>query len=100
MPTLAELDRRYRDRGLRITAVNNDSDDPGRLAAVRGYRDDHALPFPVALDRGALRQRFRVRVFPHIVLIRDNQVRYMHQGRVLESTLAGEIEALLDEAGR
>ncbi|MEZ4385818.1 MAG: TlpA disulfide reductase family protein, partial [Nannocystaceae bacterium] len=99
MPTLVELDRRYRGRGLRIAAINGDSDAPGRLDLVRGYRDSHALPFPVALDRGALRQRFRVRVFPHIVLIRDGQVRHMHQGRVLESTLAGEIEALLAEAG-
>jgi len=97
MPTIVELQRRYGELGLRIVAVNDDNEAPDRLAKVRGYRDAHALPFPIALDRGALRQIFRVRVFPHIVLVRDGEVRAMHQGRVLESTLSGEIEALLAE---
>lgn len=95
MPTLAELDRNFGERGLRITAVNSDSDGPARLGKVKKFRDRLQLPFQIALDHGALRKIFRVRAFPHIVLISDQQVRYMHQGRVLESTLAGEIETLL-----
>ncbi len=97
MPTLVELHRRYADVGLSIIAVNDDTDEPSRLAKVKDYRDAHALPFPIAVDHGALRTIFRVRAFPHTVLIRDQEIRFIHQGRVLESTLAGEIEALLAE---
>lgn len=97
MPTLTSLHRRYEALGLRIIAVNDDTDEPARLGKVKDYRDGHSLPFPIALDHGALRTIFRVRVFPHTVLVRDGQVRFIHQGRVLESTLAGEIESLLAE---
>ncbi len=97
MPTLAELDRNFAEQGLRITAINSDNDGPARLRKVQAFRDRLDMPFQIALDHGALGRIFRVRAFPHIVLIRDQQVRYMHQGRVLESTLAAEIETLLAE---
>ena len=97
MPSLVELHRRYEPLGLKIIAVNDDTDEPARLGKVKDYRDGHSLPFPIAIDHGALRTIFRVRAFPHTVLVRDQQIRFMHQGRVLESTLAGEIESLLAE---
>lgn len=98
MPMMVELGQAYADRGLRVVAVNADSGAPdgrARRSAVEAYRDAHTLPLPIALDPGIMRGIFRVRVFPHLVLIKDGEVRHMHQGRTLESTLRSEIEALL-----
>jgi len=105
-PMIAALSRRYAARGLRVVAVNADAGaaaDPSRVALVEAYRRAHELPSPelqIAMDEGAARVAFRVRVYPHLVLVdRGGQVRQMFQGRTFESTLAGAIEQLLEEDG-
>lgn len=98
MPTYAELTRAYEGRGLRVVAVNADAPSPERGALVEAYLQQRPQPMAIALDDGSARRAFRVQVYPHLVLLdRKGTIRHMHQGRVLESTLRGEIEALLGE---
>ena len=95
MPMYRALAERYRDRGLTVIAVDADRDgDVPTL--VRAYRDAHALPFPIALDDRQMTRGFRVKMFPHLVLIAaDGQIRDVRQGRSGERSLAAAIEALL-----
>ncbi len=101
MPTIAAIERRFAERGLRVIAVNADAGgDHERRALVDAYRRGHTMPGAIALDAGSMRSAFRVRVYPHLVLVdRAGRIRNMHQGRVFEGTLASEIEAVLGEGG-
>ena len=96
MPMYRALADRYRERGLVVIAVaaDRDGDVP---ALVRAYRDEHRLPFPIALDSGgAVTRSFRVKMYPHLVLVdADGQIRDVRQGRTSESGLAAAIEAVL-----
>ena len=98
MPTLVAIERRFAGRGLRVVMVNADGGGAGeRRALVEGYRRGREMPAAIALDDGAMRAAFRVRVYPHLVLVdRRGAVRLMHQGRILESTLAAAVEAALE----
>jgi thiol-disulfide isomerase/thioredoxin len=84
MPMYRELAARH--PGVQVVAVNADRD--GDAAAVRAYRDAHRLPFPVALDGGAMTRGFRVRMYPHLVLVDGHgQLRGVYQGRSFARTL-------------
>lgn len=95
MPMYRALADRYAARGLQVIAVNADRE--GEVAdLVRDYRDAHGLPFPIALDDRSMVRRFRVEMFPHLVLVdAAGQIRHVHQGRSFERNLAAEIEAVL-----
>ncbi|MBA3547197.1 MAG: TlpA family protein disulfide reductase [Nannocystis sp.] len=95
MPMYRALADRYAARGLQVIAVNADRE--GEVAElVRDYRVAHGLPFPIALDDRSMVRRFRVEMFPHLVLIdATGQIRHVHQGRSFERNLAAEIEAVL-----
>jgi len=95
MPMYRALAERYAARGLAVIAVaaDRDGDVP---AQVRAYRDAHGLPFPIALDDRSMVRRFRVEMFPHLVLVdATGQIRHVHQGRSFERNLAAAIEAVL-----
>lgn len=91
MPKYAAL---HRERGdFAVVGVNCDREGDQR-AIARRYRDDNALPFQVLLDPGGLARAFRLSVYPHLVLIdAEGQIRWVHQGRALESTLRSAIAA-------
>ncbi len=95
MPMYRALADRYAARGLQVIAVNADRE--GEVAELaRDYRDAHGLPFPIALDDRSMVRRFRVEMFPHLVLVdAAGQIRHVHQGRSFERNLAAEIEAVL-----
>jgi len=95
MPMYRALAERYAPRGLAVVAISADRDgDVPTL--VRAYRAAHELPFPIALDDRSLTRRFRVEMFPHLVLIdAAGQIRHVHQGRSFERNLAAAIEAVL-----
>jgi peroxiredoxin len=95
MPMYRALAERYASRGLAVVAISADRD--GDVPAlVRAYRDAHALPFPIALDDRSMTRRFRVEMFPHLVLVdAAGQIRHVHQGRSFERNLAAAIEAVL-----
>ncbi|HEY0136032.1 MAG TPA: TlpA disulfide reductase family protein [Nannocystis sp.] len=91
MPMYRELAARH--PGVQVIAVNADRD--GDAAAVRAYRDTHALPFPIALDDGTMTRGFRVRMYPHLVLVDgQGQLRGVYQGRSFASTLDAAIMRL------
>jgi len=93
MPMYSELAGRH--PGLRVIAVNADRDgDVPKL--VSAYRDAHALGFPIALDdHGLMTRGFRVRMYPHLVLIdAAGQIRGVYQGRSFARTLDAAIAGL------
>ncbi|MCA9694658.1 MAG: TlpA disulfide reductase family protein [Nannocystaceae bacterium] len=96
MPTLVALHERFAAHGVAVIGVNSDrKDQRERVARYLARRD---LPFPVALDSGEFGDALRVSVYPHIVLADARGViRYVHQGRVSEGTLAAEVRTLLGE---
>lgn len=95
MPMYSALAERYAARGLTVVAVNADRE--GDVPAqVRAYRAAHAMPGTIALDDRSMVRRFRVEMFPHLVLIdAAGQIRHVHQGRSFERNLAAAIEAAL-----
>jgi cytochrome c biogenesis protein CcmG/thiol:disulfide interchange protein DsbE len=95
MPMYRALAERYAARGLAVVAVNADRE--GDVPAqVRAYRAAHAMPGTIALDDRSMVRRFRVEMFPHLVLIdAAGQIRHVHQGRGFERNLAAAIEAVL-----
>jgi thiol-disulfide isomerase/thioredoxin len=50
LPFLVQLDRTYRDRGLRVVAVNIDREEPG-IEAARRLVLAAKVPYPVCSDR-------------------------------------------------
>lgn len=111
---LAELDRRYRSRGLSITGLAFEySGDFARDAAqVRRMRDRHRAEYPVLLAglagkdraREALPALDRVAAFPTTIFLhRDGRVRAVHSGFAGPGTgeeharLEAEFESLVEE---
>jgi peroxiredoxin len=98
MPALSSLHARYDGHGVNIIGVNCDRGD--QRGAVRRYLERRELPFPLLYDDGRLRAALRVTMYPHIVIVdAAGTLRYVHQGRVSESTLAEEIDTLLELPG-
>lgn len=95
MPMYRALAGRHAAAGLRVIAVNADRE--GDVPTmVRAYRDRRELAFPIALDDGALTRGFRVRMYPHLVLIdAAGQVRGVFQGRTFERSLEAAIAGVL-----
>jgi thiol-disulfide isomerase/thioredoxin len=97
MPAIEALHRAHASRGLRVIGVNQDrvADQDG---LVRAYARERGLDFEMALDTGPVGRAFRISMIPHVVLVdRHGDVRHVHQGRVGESTLVEEVDALLSE---
>jgi thiol-disulfide isomerase/thioredoxin len=120
-PYLAELDRRYRERGLRIVglAFEHTGDAARDTEQLRRYAARHELDYPLLLagtsDKAEASKRFplvdRVRAYPTTLFLdAQGRVRAIHTGFAGPAT--GEaharlrrdfermIEQLLDEAGR
>jgi hypothetical protein len=79
-PTLVELDRRFRPRGVQFLAVYpNEHED---LDQVAGHAADHDLPFPVLKDFGQrLADRAGVTRVPTTVVL-DGDLVLRYRGRV------------------
>lgn len=93
MATYAAVHRELGERGFEVVGVNCDREGDQRAIAAR-YRDDKALPFRILLDHGALARAFRLSVYPHLVLVdKHGQIRWVHQGRVMDRTLRASIAA-------
>jgi thiol-disulfide isomerase/thioredoxin len=90
-PYLAELDRRYRARGLRVVglAFEHTGEFARDVEQVRRYAKLHEIEFPLLLagisDKKDASQRFplidRVRAYPTTIFMRaDGSVRAIHTG--------------------
>lgn len=98
MPKYSAIHRELEAQGFAVVGVNADREGDQRAIAAR-YRADRDLPFRVLLDRGALARAFRLSVYPHLVLVDHlGQLRWVHQGRVLDSTLRAAIADALRPA--
>lgn len=92
MPKYSALHRELGER-FAVVGVNCDREGDQRAIAAR-YRDGKDLPFRILLDHGALARAFRLSVYPHLVLVdAHGQIRWVHQGRALDSTLRASIAA-------
>lgn len=97
MPNIASLHDRFGERGVRVIGVNQDRS-PDQPELVEEYAAQRDLRFEFALDTGRMGQAFRVSLIPHVAIVdRNGRLRYVHQGRVGEDTLAEELETLLNE---
>lgn len=111
---LAELDRRYRDRGLAIVglAFEYSGDFTRDAAQVRRMRERHRAEYPILLAGSAAKDRAaqalpaldRVLAFPTTIFLhRDGRVRAVHSGFAGPGTgaeherLANEFESLVEE---
>lgn len=91
MAKYSALHRELADQGFAVVGVNCDREGDQRAIATR-YRADRDLPFKILLDHGALARAFRLSVYPHLVLVdARGQIRWVHQGRALDSTLRAAI---------
>lgn len=98
MPDYAALHRELADQRFAVVGIN--CDDAGDQAAIaRRYVDDHDLPFRVVLDRGSLKNAFRVSAYPHLVLVdAHGQIRWVHRGVALGGSLRAAIADALAPA--
>jgi thiol-disulfide isomerase/thioredoxin len=98
---LEQLQHEYDPGVVQFLAVNNDGGSRTAMEAaykVRRFAKAQGMTLPAALDDGRAAQKFRVGPIPHTLVIgRDGIVRYVHQGRVMNSTLRDEIDRLLEE---
>ncbi|WAS92403.1 TlpA family protein disulfide reductase [Nannocystis punicea] len=98
MSKYAAVHRELGDRGFAVIGVNCDREGDQRAIAAR-YRDDKQLPFRIVLDHGAIARAFRLSVYPHLVLVdAHGQIRWVHQGRAMDSTLRAAIAAVTSPA--
>ncbi|MFA0750065.1 MAG: hypothetical protein SLRJCFUN_000468 [Candidatus Fervidibacter sp.] len=78
---MQELWERYREKGVRVLAVNAWRDS---LADCQAFRKKHGLTFPVLVDeKGSVADQYGVTFVPYQVLI-DPQGRIQFAGRSLE----------------
>lgn len=97
MPAIASLDRRYKDSGVRVIGVNQDREGD-QEEKVLDYLAAREMTLAMALDSGTMGRAFRVSMIPHVAIVdRKGELRFVHQGRVGEDTLAEELDELLNE---
>jgi len=80
MPLLASLQREYRDQGVRVLAINVDTEAESMNAFLRDL--GIALPFPILPDpKGSIPSLFDIKGMPTTVFIdRDGVIRFQHAG--------------------
>ncbi len=95
MPKLEALHRELGDRGFRLVSINGGDEPPER---VRSFAAEHGLTFPVYIDTGELRRRFRIDSFPTALLVcRHGIVRRVYIGDTSLERVRAAIEELLVE---
>jgi peroxiredoxin len=80
LPTLAELQKRYAERGVQVLAVN--SNDQDSFADVAEHANERKLPFPMLKDADqSAADAFGARRTPEVFLLDSNRtIRY--RGRI------------------
>jgi cytochrome c biogenesis protein CcmG/thiol:disulfide interchange protein DsbE len=95
MPELAELARRYRDRGVRVIGVNRE---PHDLAAAKAALKAADPDFVSVLDNKGLGERIGLMSLPTTLVV-DPQgvVRHIHMGYTSPSTFESDLDGLLEK---
>ncbi len=98
LPHLNHLYEKYKDKGLSIIGINQDS--PKSVAKVRSFVASQSIKFPVAVDPNfEIFNKFNGQVLPYSLLIDSNgEIVYRHTGYVPgdEKKLEEEIAQLLN----
>jgi peroxiredoxin len=98
LPTIASVTREYRDRGVRLFAVDQGED----ADTIRSFLKERQLEVTVALDAdGEIGNRYKVQGIPQTVIIgRDGKVKAVHVGLIpdLATELARELESLVEKS--
>ncbi|GEM_PF-1028895 len=94
LPILESVAGHYSTEKVRIYGVNTD-DGSGQESRVVRYLREKSVNLAMLLDSGSMARDFRVSKIPHIVIVdHHGEIRHVHQGRVRESVLVAEIDAL------
>jgi hypothetical protein len=96
MPHLKQLHRDLSNQGFLLVSVNAGDE---QLSRIDSFIRQQGLTFPVFVDDGSLRRRFRVDSFPTAFLVdRHGTVRRVYIGDTSPSSLREHIRELLAEA--
>ncbi|MFC1610860.1 TlpA family protein disulfide reductase [Myxococcota bacterium] len=94
MPHLEQLHRDFGASGFRLVSVNADED----AETIRRFVSQKELTFPVYVDPGPLRARFRVDSLPTAYLVdRHGKVRQVYVGDLSPASVRQDIQKLLSE---
>jgi thiol-disulfide isomerase/thioredoxin len=94
MPTVDRVWREYRDRGVRVVAV--DTEGPEATAAVAAFVKKKGLGLPIALGGERVADAYRVNSLPHmLVLDASGRVRQILLGIHSEAAIAAALDAAL-----
>ncbi|RMH00556.1 MAG: TlpA family protein disulfide reductase [Deltaproteobacteria bacterium] len=97
LPMYERLARAVEAAGGRVVLVLEAKDTPAseRLDFARAARARFDLTAPMVVDDGRLFRAVGARVLPHVVVVGgDGRLAAVHEGRVFESTLRRDLEAL------
>lgn len=101
MPKYEELHEERASDEVQVVLVNREGGGtpPARARGiVEQIVASRGLHMPVAIDDGRMYRAFRASVLPHTVVVdRDGNIRHVHPGRVMKSTLESEVNELLAE---
>ena len=95
-PELVAVQKKYRDAGLVVLAVNQ-RDQELSTKAVEEFAKEYSVDFPIALDaRGRTRRSFRLVGLPTTVFIDGaGVVRVVHPGPITRADLAKALTTIL-----
>ncbi len=95
LPTMAEIARDYKDKGVVVYAVNREEDPQ----VIQDFLKRKKITIPVALDRdGKISESYEIEGIPHTVIIgKDGIIQAAHVGAMpnLKKQLTEEINAVL-----
>jgi peroxiredoxin len=97
MPALADLERRYKDRGVTFYSINTDGGDPSQSDDVQGFARQESLPMTMLLDGdGRVASAYDVEMIPQLFVVgRDGRTAASFTGLTHEQTLADAIDQAL-----
>ena len=100
LPFLVELDRKYRDKGLKVVSISIDKEKEA-FEQIRALVEEHDVRFPVLMDRyNLLARRYlgEKTAMPSVFLVRtDGTIALVKQGYDEDASafLTAEVEKLL-----
>jgi thiol-disulfide isomerase/thioredoxin len=88
LPTLHELDTEWKGKGVSFVGVNSDGYIEPEV--LQSFLRQQGVPYPVVIDDGDVGPRYKVRAFPHMVVVgKDGAIRNTFVGFTTKRTLEG-----------